>query len=365
MTLQPGEAIPPGSVYLGSSAETIRWGWLPNRSSRPCLTVSPGSTVVVDTVSHEGILEDQGRDPVAFFGRYGVDAADVLADAVDLAASDIAHDFDDDPHVVTGPIAVEGALPGDVLRVDILSLEIRAPYGIVSSRHGYGCLAGEFPEGRRRSPLASARAPELYGSIFEFVSVESDAGVMRWPGGEVSFALRPFLGVMGVAPATDDPVPSVPPGRHGGNLDVNLLVEGTSLYLPVQVPGASFYVGDPHFAQGDGEVALTALEAPLRATLRLSVLEGDEARAVTGPLDRPFVETPELWVVVGLNEDLDEAMRDATRTAVDFLATTQAMPRSTALAYLSAAADFEVSQVVDSVKGIHCCIRKSDFGAMP
>jgi acetamidase/formamidase len=364
--LQPGEAVPPGAIYLPSSPEDIGWGFLPNASSTPRLEVTSGSTVVIDTVSHEGMLEDQGRDPRAYFSSYGVDPADVLLDACAIAASGIPHDFDDGPHIVTGPIAITGTMPGDVLRVDVIALDLRVPYGVISSRHGRGCLAGEFPLGPPRSPLASSAHPELYGSAFSFVEVEGEpsapVGVLRYGAGRhARFALAPFLGVMGVAPAVDTPVPSGPPGRHGGNIDVNLLVTGTSLYLPVQVPGASFYVGDPHFAQGDGEVALTALEAPLRATLRLTSVPRSDVAEVVGPIDRPFIETPEFWVPIGLDPDLNEAMRHATRAAVDFLEHRQSMPRSVALAYLSAAADFEVSQVVDGVKGIHCCIRKSDF----
>jgi acetamidase/formamidase len=353
-------------MYLESTPSSIGWGYLPNAASKPQLSVGSGTVVVIDTVSHEGILEDQGRDPLRYFASYGIEPSDVLADAIAIAASHVVHEFDDGPHIVTGPIALEGAMPGDVLRVDVIALELRASYGVISSRHGYGCLAGEFPLGRGRSALATAQRPELYGSVFAFVPVEQAAhgpiGIMDYGAARTArFPLAPFLGVMGVAPATTEPVPSVPPGLHGGNIDVNLLVEGTSLYLPVQVPGASFYVGDPHFAQGDGEVALTALEAPLRATLRLSVLSGDEARAAVGVVDRPFIETPEFWVPIGLDVDLNEAMREATRAAIDFLEVVLEMPRSIALAYLSAAADFEVSQVVDAVKGIHCCIRKSDF----
>lgn len=361
----PGRPVVAGRHHLASTPDTVRWGWLPDRTARPVLEMASGETVTVDTVSHEGILEDQGRDPVAFFGSHGVAPADVLRDAIEVAGSDLVHDLDVGPHVVTGPITVTGARPGTVLRVDVLSLERRAPYGVVSSRHGYGCLAGELPLGTRRAD-ASPADPASYGSAFSFVTVEEQAGravgVLPYGGGRAArFPLAPFLGIMGVTPDTDAPVPSVPPGPHGGNIDINLTTVGSSLYLPVQVEGGGFYVGDPHYAQGDGEVALTALEAPLRATLRLTVLDDAEARAAVGLLDRPFVETDDLWVPVGLDPDLDEAMRSATRAAIRFLADRVGMPAPEAYAYLSAAADFEVSQVVDGVKGVHCCIRKADF----
>ena len=363
----PSPRTPDGAIRLPSTPDTVLWGWLPNRTSEPVLRVDDGDVVTVETVSHEGILEDQGRDPVAWFGRHGVDATDVLDDARVIAASDISHDFADGPHIVTGPIRVDGAEPGDVLKVDVLQLELRAPYGVISNRHGLGCLAGEFPEGTVLVPGACAARPELYGSVSHFTRVEQTGGT--WfgllpygTGGRVArFPLAPFLGIMGVVPDTSKPVPSVPPGDHGGNIDINLLNAGSTLYLPVQVEGAGFHAGDPHYAQGDGEVALTALEAPLSATLRLSVLRGPRIREAVGVLDRPFVETDTHWIPVGLDRDLDEAMRKATRAAVRFLETAIGMGRAEALAYLSAAADFEISQVVDTVKGVHCCIRKRDF----
>jgi acetamidase/formamidase len=187
-------------------------------------------------------------------------------------------------------------------------------------------------------------------------------GVLPYGDGRVvRFPLAPFMGVMGVAPATTEKVHSVPPGPHGGNIDVNLLNVGAALYLPVQVDEALFHVGDPHYAQGDGEVALTAMEASLRGTFRFTLLRGPAATKAVGLLDHPFVETEEAWVPVGLDRDLNEAMCKAVRAAIAFLHETQGMPRAVALAYLSAAADFEISQVVDSVKGVHCVIRKRDF----
>jgi len=366
MLLQPDEGSIAGSTYVASDLSTILWGFLPNSATKPVATVASGGTVTFDTVSHEGILEDQGRDPKTYFGAHGVAAGDVLRDAIEIAASGIPHSMDDGPHVVTGPVCVDGAEPGDLLKVEVLGLELRAPYGVISNRHGYGCLAGEFPEHTVREAEASVEHPERFGSIHHFVTVEhrpsGPIGVLPYGAGRAArFALRPFLGVMGVAPDTVEPVPSVPPGAHGGNIDINLLEVGSTLYLPVQVEGALFYTGDPHFAQGDGEVALTALEAPLRATLRLTHLKSAEARAAVGVIDRPFVETDTHWVPIGLDTDLNEAMRKATRAAISFLETRVGMDRASALAYLSAAADFEISQVVDAVKGVHCCIAKSDF----
>jgi len=352
--LQPGEGAIAGDQLLTSTPDTVSWGWLPNAASAPRLTVASGATVTIDTLSHEGILGDQGRDPVGFLGGYGIKATSVLADAKEIAASDIPNSPEDGPHVITGPIAVTGARPGDVLKIDVLELEPRTPYGFVSSRHGYGALPGELPEGP--------------ASVFQFCEVGLAGGRMvSWIGAtdgrRACFPLDPFLGLMGVAPATTDPVPSVPPGDHGGNIDIKWAQVGCALYLPVSVDGAMFYTGDPHYAQGNGEVALTALEASLRATVRLTVLSGPTARAAVGSLRNPVVESPGYWIPTGMDSDLDEAMRQCVRNAITFLVERFGFDRASALAYLSAAGDFEVSQVVDAVKGVHCMIRKSDFAA--
>jgi acetamidase/formamidase len=177
----------------------------------------------------------------------------------------------------------------------------------------------------------------------------------------VAFALNPFLGIMGVAVAGRVRPHSVPPGSHGGNLDINLLTAGSTLYLPVQVPGALAYVGDPHFAQGDGEVALTALEASLRATLRFDIVPAGEAGAIFGDLVGPVAETREYLIPTGLDADLDVATGNCVRAALGLLEARYGMDRTQAYAYLSAATDFDISQVVDLVKGVHARIRKADF----
>ncbi|MDI3404980.1 acetamidase/formamidase family protein [Streptomyces cavernicola] len=363
-----GELPVDGRHHLRTSAETARWGELPNAASKPVLTVADGDTVTFDLVSHEGILPDQGRDPVAFFGDHGVPAGDVLADAREIAESDLACDETErlGPHIVTGPVAVRGARPGDLLRVETLSLYRRTHYGIISNRHNRGALPGELPE-----PDTELTDPDLrrmpIGTVTAFCTVErqpdgSEFGLLRYGDAHrARFPLNPFVGIMGVASAEDTPVNSIPPGSHGGNLDVKHLDTGSSLYLPVQVEDAGFHAGDPHFAQGNGEVALTALEAPLRATVRLSLVRGEAARRVTGLLGEPFAETRTHWIALGLDADLDEALRQCVRSALAFLTSRTGMDRATAYAYLSAAADFEVSQVVDSVKGVHAMIRKADF----
>ena len=356
--------------YVPSTLDTILWGYLPNATHKPVLTVPSGATVVFDTVSHEGILEDQGRDPVRFFGAHGVPAHMVLKDAVAITGSALAHDFaKDGPHVVTGPVAIDGAQPGDVLKVEVLSVTPRVPYGVISNRHGKGALPGEFPEGAKPEPDASAAEPEKFHNVSIFTPIRKNArgqwqGVMKNQRGEtVTFPTAPFMGIMGVAADTTEPVHSVPPGVYGGNMDVKDLGAGTTVYLPVFVPGANFYTGDPHMVQANGEVALTALEHSMRATFRFTLLKKGDPRipSASGSLVKPFGETRDYWIAIGLHPDLNEAMKDAVRESLRFLNEVLGMDRAVAYAYLSAATDFNVSQVVDRTKGIHGLIRKSDF----
>lgn len=345
--LQPGAGPIRAATYLPADPSEVLWGRLPCGADSPVLTVDSGTEVTIDTISHEGMLEDQGRDPRAFFGGFG--ATDVLDDAVALAAS-LYDRGDGGPHVVTGPIHVRGARAGDLLKMTVIETLPRVPYGIVSNRHGRGALPAEYP---------------VVGDVVSvFAGVDGEFGTMpRVLGGahDVRFPLHPFLGIMGVAVTGSVRPHSVPPGPHGGNIDINLLTTGASLYLPVQVDGALAYVGDPHFAQGDGEVALTAMEASLRATLRFEVIAHEDAVAAFGELVGPLAETAEFLVPTGLDADLDLAVQNCVRAAIALLQARYGMDAPHAYAYLSAATDFNISQVVDLVKGVHARIRKADF----
>jgi len=354
-------------LYIPSTPENISWGYLPNKASKPLASVESGAIVTFDTLSHEGLLEDQGRNPEKYFSSNGVAKSDILADGMAVASSKIPHDFDKDgPHVVTGPIAIEGAMPGDILKVDILKLTPRVPYGVISNRHGKGALAGEYPKVPREKG-ASATHPERYNNISVFTPIEKTpegyVGIIATETGKsIRFPLSPFMGILGVAQNTTTPVHSVPPTHTGGNIDVNDLTEGTTVYLPIEVEGGLFYTGDGHFSQGDGEVALTALEGSLRATFKLSLIKSPENMPGKS-LSQPLGETKDYWLALGLDPDLDEAMKKSTREAIRFLTQEYGISEHIALAYLSAATTFEVSQVVDKTKGIHALIRKSDFKA--
>ena len=368
--LQPGTG-PLRGRYLPTTVETALWGRLPNRDTAPVAVVRSGSVVTVDALSHEGILEDQGKDPRAYFGDFGVPTTSVLHDAVAIAAG-AAHDGPG-PHVVTGPVAVRGAAPGDVLKVEVLDLRLRVPYGVISNRHGKGALPGTYPEAWVGDP-ALAEYVNVGGNVSVFTPVATQGGALRGqlPGVRRGFAIAPFMGLMGVARDTSALVDSVPPTVTGGNLDINDLGVGSTLWLPVQVPGGRFFTGDPHMAQGDGEVALTALEGSLRAVFRLTVVKpGGPAPSVAFD-GYAFGETAEHWLPIGLSDpdgpvdgqvtSLDAAMRAAVRNAMAFLTEDLGLDGPVAYAYLSAAADFQVSQVVDRTTGVHALVRKADFG---
>ena len=171
-TLMKKGALPWDGYYVPSTPDTVMWGSLPNANTKPVLSVPSGSVVTFDTVSHEGVLEDQGKDPVKYFGQFGVKPEQVLKDAQAIAASSLEHDFvKDGPHVVTGPVEVKGAKAGDVLMVEMLGLQPRVPYGVISNRHGKGALPGEFPENKGPQPGADAAHPDLYANVWTFVPI--------------------------------------------------------------------------------------------------------------------------------------------------------------------------------------------------
>lgn len=389
--LQPGRGRILGDVYLGSDVDDVLWGYVPSVHADAVARVRSGQTITIDSVSHEGILEDQGRDPVAYFAEHGVRRREVLDDAVAIAAgySRTPRDFDvDGPHVVTGPVFVEGAAPGDVLKIETLDATPRVPYGVVSSRHGKGALAATAagaPAGitldEVMPPVAAdgrgSGIPTEYGNVSVFAGVRGDHAVMGSGTGRVRFPLRSFFGMMGVAFAettslTAPEANSIPPTLGGGNIDISHLGAGSTFYLPVSAEGALFYVGDPHMAMGDGEVALTAMEGSLRGTFRLTVCKPGSGDAPSVAYSYPFAETRDAWIPIGLSDpdgsvggqlsDLDVAMRRAVVNALDFLQHDHGLDRAVAYAYLSAAADFAVSQVVDRTVGVHGLIRKSDLG---
>jgi acetamidase/formamidase len=294
-------------------------------------------------------------------------------------------------------VSVEDAQPGDVLKIEPLTALPRVPYGVISSRHGKGALARQFADRPGditldevmppyRTDGRSTGIPTQYGNVSHFTPIGRGRGgttvatLPRGTNGSISWPVSPFAGLMAVAtvggpgPLDDPRLNSIPPTLGGGNIDVNLLTVGSAFYLPVRAPGALFSVGDPHMSMGSGEAALTALEGSLRLTFRLTVCTRGSGDAPSVAFSYPLGETPDAWVPIGLSDpdgagaapdapvsDLDIANRRATLNALDFLQNDLGMDRSVAYAYLSAAVDFTVSQVVDRTVGTHGVIPKSHF----
>lgn len=340
-----------GTYRVLSTSENVIWGELFKSDSRPILRVKSGDRIIMQTVSHEGILADQG-DTIAFFAQGGIpqntksaiSKNQILPDQTRVKAT--VKKTGPGPHVITGPIYVEGAEPGDVLEVKTLGISYRSPYGVISNRHSKGALPGEYP--LNNTPV--------YSKVIA-IDAKREVGIFQ-PENDLpplEIPLKPFMGIMGVVPANrEEAANSIPPGNYGGNIDIKLLGRGSSLYLPIQVRGALFYSGDPHCAQANGEVALTAIECSLTPTFELIVHKNMKLTTLRG-------ETKDAWIAIGLDKDLDEAMKKSVREYLQIANDTYGITKQDALLFGSAAIDFDVSQVVDIVKGIHGTIPKQLF----
>lgn len=236
-------------------------------------------------------------------------------------AADVAT-LDFDPiHPLTGPVYVEGAEPGDVLAVTLHEIEL-GDYGWTAIVPGFGFLADDFTE-----PYLKTFAFEDGQSVAHF----SD---------DITIPLRPFPGVMGVAPATDEMLSTIPPRANGGNMDDPHLVEGTTAYFPVFVEGALFSIGDTHAVQGMGEVCGTAIEAPMRIVYEVNVLKNRS-------IEEPHYESDDYYAVTAFGETIDEAAQKATRFMIDYLVETRGLTRNDAYALVSLAGDLKIAEVVD------------------
>jgi acetamidase/formamidase len=303
----------------------VHWGYYDARL-KPVLKIASGDTVRVETMVAGGL------ERLRLAGVADAEIPDSL-----LQVEKSVTDRGPGVHPLTGPIYVEGAEAGDVLEVRILGFEFLHPYGVTGFRPGSGALPDEFPYAR-----------------FTRIGFDPRAGKAEFRPG-VDLKLSPFWGSIGVAPPSIiHRLSSGPPGWHGGNLDNKELVAGSTLYLPVQVPGALLSMGDGHALQGDGEVTLTALETSLRGTVQIFVRKGKQIRW-------PRAETATHFITMGLHPDLNEAARMATREMIDFLVSEKGLTRDEAYAFCSLAVDLRVTQLVDDTKGIHAMLAKSIF----
>ena len=309
--------ITPGTVAYG-----YYWS-----EAQPALRIASGDIVDVDTLLTN---TPQGLQ------RAGVAEEKIQASLRAVVEEVTGERRGPGGHILTGPIFVEGAQPGDVLEVNVLSIDLALDYG-------YNGCNGFLPDNCDKALPAKIIALDRKKMTAEFL-----------PG--IVIPLRPFFGSMGVAPAADaGRVSSNPPGRHAGNLDNRELVAGSTLYIPVFVPGALFEVGDGHAAQGDGEVDQTAIETSLRGRLRLTVRKDMM-------LAWPRAETPTDYISMATDPDLTIATRAAIQEMIDFLVAEKHLTQHQAYQLVSIAGNVAVTQLVDKPNhGVHVRLPKSIF----
>jgi acetamidase/formamidase len=336
------QTVPPNSApdaTLRSTPQTVVWGYI-TADLPPALTIKSGQTVKIDTVSHQGLMTKD--DPVTFFGAAGISPDQVLQDATDVHHM-VSRVKGLSAHVLTGPLYVEEAAPGDMLEVRIHKFDLRVPYGVNNSGPRTGVLGD----------LLAAPTPKI-------INLDLARNVALFSK-DIEVPLSPFMGIMAVAPPRDLLlVSSRPPSSWGGNMDFNKLAAGATLYLPVFNTGAQFFTGDSHAVQGDGEVNGTAIEASLSATLQFVVHKG-AGRAMRWPR----AEDAANYYTMGMDLNLDVAMREATRETVEFLQQRFGLTPADAYALASIAVDFRVAEAVDSVQVIYGAIPKKLFKNNP
>ena len=347
----------PGEHFVPSRPETVSWGWFP-LDKPPVLAIDSGDTVRIDTLSHAGAT--QNEHPDLSLGLLGVTPDEILPDVLDFWASRAGRPREGrSGHVITGPIAVRNAEPGDVLEIQVLDIATRVPYGINNTSPTGGVFSPAYPGSR---PGDGERDIARGRHLIRTGVVNSREVALFGDG--IHVPLAPFMGIMAIAPdpVVGEPgvtVPGVqasrPPGRFGGNLDVKDLTAGSTLYLPVLQPEALFYVGDPHSAQGDGEVSGTAIEQSLTGRFRF-VLHKDRT------LTAPRAETATHYVLMGIDLDLDRALQKAVEEVVAFLAEEHGLSPDRALSLASIAVDFHVAEAVDLTQVVTGRVPKSLFG---
>ena len=306
---------------IASAPDTVRFGIF-DAAFSPILTIASGDTVVFECVS--------GGPEVMPPPELGLVIPPQL---LDIHAAKLERMG---PHILTGPVAIAGAEPGDRLEVRIEAIEPAVDWGYCAVRP----LAGTLPED----------FPERYVS---HIRVDRQSGTAK-PDWGPTLPLAPFFGTMGVAPPPQyGRLSSKEPREHGGNMDNKELVAGSTLFLPVWVPGANFSVGDGHGRQGDGEVCVNALEMGLTGTLTFILHKKTDA-----PFVWPTAESPTHYITMGFNEDLDLAMKQALRGMITLITSRSALTRVQAYQFCSLAVDFRVTQTVNGEKGVHGMLAK-------
>jgi acetamidase/formamidase len=313
---------------LQATPSTVAYGYY-DAAAPPVMRIQSGDTVRIHTL----ITSTPQR----------LEAAGIAKEQIEPALREIVEKVTNKGpggHILTGPIFVEGAEPGDVLEVRIKEIRLAVPYAY----NGFSPRGGFLPQ-------------DFADSRTKIIPLDQKRMVGRFADG-IEIPLHPFFGSMGVAPPpAAGRLGSAPPGRHAGNLDNKELIAGSTLYIPVHAPGALFEVGDGHAAQGDGEVDITALETSLVGTFQFIVRKDLH-------LAWPRAETPSMWITMGIDDDLTEAARIATREMIDLLASEKKMTREDAYMLMSAAGDLAITQVVDGPRGVHAKMSKAIFKAV-
>ena len=325
-TLLAASRLPAAEHKLKLSPETLAWGYY-WAGAKPVLTIQSGDTVEIQCVSV--------GNPTT------LERAGLPADQIEPEILRIYKDVPKEAkgpggHPLTGPVAIEGAMPGDVLEVRIKEIRLGAPYAFNSAgRNGF--LADLFPQGQTK-----------------IIPLDRERRIAHFAPG-IDIPLKPFFGSMGVAPPESaGKISSAPPGIHAGNLDNKELVAGTTLFIPVHAPGALFEVGDGHAGQGNGEVNITAMETSLTGVFQFIVHHDMH-------LKWPRAETPTHYITMGLDPDLTQATRICVLETIDFLVNEKKLSRDDAYALTSIAIDLNITQLVDGTKGVHAMIAKSLF----
>lgn len=300
----------------------------------PVAKVKPNTVVAIQTINTTGITR---TDPEAFFTKNNFPIDEHAQDVINIVKNVKPDPSGIRGHMLTGPIYIEGAEPGDTLEVRILDVELRSQYGVNSVWKGGGGLPDAVTTGE--TFVYKYDAKRKYASCMEGVQIP----------------IKPFMGVMALSPPPETGrVSSIPPGNYGGNFDIKYLTKGTTLFLPVSVPGGLFTTGDCHAAQGSGEVSGVAIEASLTLVAQFIIHKNK-------PLKMTRAETATHFIAIGIDPDLRVAMKNAISEATDFLQKELGFTFNQALSICSTGVDFMVSQVVNRTVGVHAMIPKSIF----
>jgi acetamidase/formamidase len=320
-----GQTRTPTTHRLEATPSTIAYGYYWS-DAKPALRIASGDIIDVDTLLT--------NSPTGL-ARAGVPESKIQQSLKAIVAEVTGDRRGPGGHILTGPVYVEGAMPGDVLEVKILSIDFPIDYG-------YNGCSGILPDNCERGVPSRIMAIDTKTMTSQFA-----------PG--IVIPLKPFFGSMGVAPAPEaGRVSSNPPGTHAGNLDNRALVAGTTLFIPIHAPGALFEVGDGHAAQGDGEVDQTAIETSLRGRLQLTVRKDMK-------LTWPRAETPSAYISMGTDEDLVTATKIAIQQMIDFLVAEKKLDRVSAYQLTSIAGNVAITQLVDGKVGVHVTLPKEIF----